>query len=103
MASVNKHFKPLSCYQAILTLRNALLDAGIPFEFRMLYDGYQIFLTDGKHCLSVIEHSFSEDSANDLLEVAGVGIEDGVLGFLSPLEVFQHITKHFGGKTDAVE
>ena len=94
-------------YKEIFKLKEKLEKAKIPFEFRRLFDGYQICYPekntedkkDVMEC-SVIEHYGSYGHLDDLLEIMGLLTEeesrdDDVLGHVSADEVFQRIKKHY--------
>lgn len=90
-------------YIEILNLKDKLEENGIPFEFRMLYDGFQILYPNknDKIC-SVIQHKFSYGGTDDELEIMGLLTDeelthDEVVGFLSCNEVFQRINSHYLG------
>jgi hypothetical protein len=94
-------------YKEIVKLKEKLEEAKIPFEFRTLFDGYQICYPEkntkdkeGVMECSVIEHYGSYGHSVDLLEIMGLLTEeesqdDNVLGYLSADEVFQRIKKHY--------
>ena len=93
-------------YTEIFKLKEMLEKANIPFEFIEHNDfrnGYQICYPKGEKCVcSVIEHSFSYGSQNDLLEIQGLMTKkeleethDTVLGYLSAENVFERIKEHY--------
>ncbi len=87
-------------YTEIVKLHILLTDAGIPHTLNMSHDGYQIcYPSKGKRILSVIEHSGSYGSEDDLLEIQGLLTpqereNDGVLGRLTAVDVLERIWEH---------
>lgn len=97
-------------YKEIFKLKEMLEKEKIPFDFRNLYDGYQICYPRndnlkegifGRVC-SIIEHNGSYGHNNDLLEIQGLmtkreekETQDSVLGYLSAKDVFKRIKKHW--------
>lgn len=91
-------------YNEIFKLKSMLEENHIPFEWlehNDLRNGYQICYPekDGKCVCSVIEHSFSYGSQEDLLEIQGLLTADeeecdSVLGNLTADDVFQRILSH---------
>lgn len=103
---IKSNGKKKSDYLEIIELAEMLAKAGIPFQFGELNGGYQIrYPNKEKQVCSVVEHSFSYGSDNDLLEIMGllteeeqkedVGDESAVKGYLTAEEVFKRIEKHF--------
>jgi hypothetical protein len=88
-------------YKEILKLRDMLIRAGIPFEFRELNGGYQIMYPNNENRVcSVVEHTFSYGNTYDLLEIMGLltkaeAKQDEVVGFLGAEKVFKRIHKHY--------
>jgi hypothetical protein len=92
-------------YNEIFKLKSMLEENHIPFEWIVhndLRNGYQICYPekDGKRVCSVIEHSFSYGSQEDLLEIQGLLTADeekcdSVLGNLTAGDVFQRILSHW--------
>jgi hypothetical protein len=92
-------------YNEIFKLKSMLEENHIPFEWiehNDLRNGYQICYPekDGKRVCSVIEHSFSYGSQEDLLEIQGLLTADeekcdSVLGNLTAGDVFQRILSHW--------
>ena len=89
-------------YNEILVLKDMLERAEIPFQFRNLYDGFQILYPENgeKNICSVIEHDGSYGREQDLLEIMGLLTDkelqnDDVVGFLSAENVFERIKKHY--------
>ena len=93
-------------YTEILKLKKMLEIAEIPFEFRTLFDGYQIGYpacpgekVDACEC-SVIQHKFSYGSSKNKLEIMGLltdeeGENDSVIGYLDAIDVFLRIGKRY--------
>ena len=74
----------------ILVLTTQMVYRGIPFEFKLLYDGYQI-KTD---TWDVVCHSGSYGHEEGLLEGYGKPFEDkfdDVEGYLTALDVLERI------------
>lgn len=92
-------------YNEIFKLKSMLEENHIPFEWiehNDLRNGYQICYPekDEKRVCSVIEHSFSYGSQEDLLEIQGLLTADeekwdSVLGNLTADDVFQRILSHW--------
>lgn len=92
-------------YNEIFKLKSMLEENHIPFEWIEHTDfknGYQICYPekDEKRVCSVIEHSFSYGSQEDLLEIQGLLTADeekwdSVLGNLTADDVFQRILSHW--------
>ena len=92
-------------YNEIFKLKSMLEETHIPFEWIVHKDfrnGYQICYPekDEKRVCSVIEHSFSYGSQEDLLEIQGLLTADeekcdSVLGNLTADDVFQRILSHW--------
>lgn len=99
--------KPSEKYNEIFKLKSMLEENHIPFEWiehKDFRNGYQICYPekDGKCVCSVIEHSFSYGSQEDLLEIQGLLTADeekcdSVLGNLTADDVFQRILSHWKG------
>lgn len=99
--------KPSEKYNEIFKLKSLLEENHIPFEWIEHNDfrnGYQICYPekDEKRVCSVIEHSFSYGSQEDLLEIQGLLTADeekcdSVLGNLTADDVFQRILSHWKG------
>ena len=94
-------------YKEIFRLKEMLEKAKIPFEFRNIYDGYQICYPECskpdenifKVC-SVIEHNGSYGHEKDMLEIMGLLTDeeaknDSVLGWLTAEDVFMRIEAHY--------
>lgn len=92
-------------YNEIFKLKSMLEENHIPFEWlehKDFRNGYQICYPekDEKCVCSVIEHSFSYGSQEDLLEIQGLLTADeekwdSVLGNLTADNVFQRILSHW--------
>lgn len=83
-------------YNEIFKLKELLEKGNIPFEFKNIYDGYQIIIKNKNNfrIADAIEHKFSYGNEEDLLEIMGGLTEeeeefDSVLGGLSSKEVFK--------------
>lgn len=98
--------KPSEKYNEIFKLKSLLEENHIPFEWiehnEVIKQGYQICYPekDEKRVCSVIEHSFSYGSQEDLLEIQGLLTADeekcdSVLGNLTADDVFQRILSHW--------
>ena len=91
-------------YKEIWILKAALQEAGIPFSFHRLYDGWQLcYPKDGEERIcSIVQHYFSYGHEFNLLEILGLNTEteekEGVGGFLSAVEVFHRIKNNYEGK-----
>ena len=94
-------------YNEIFRLKEMLEKAEIPFEFRNLFDGFQICYPRNnkseddfvREC-SVIEHEGSYGHSQDLLEIMGLLTEeeskyDEVVGYLSAENVFERIKNNY--------
>ena len=94
-------------YNEIFRLKEMLEKAEIPFEFRNLFDGFQICYPRNnkseddfvREC-SVIEHEGSYGHSQDLLEIMGLLTEeeskyDSVVGYLSAENVFERIKNNY--------
>lgn len=95
-------------YMAITRLHTMLSDAGIPHDFLIDGDGWQIIYPPGSKKKSVCvarQHVFSIGSDKDLLEMRGLLTEDermadtgtgaAVRGNLEAGEVFARIRNHY--------
>lgn len=86
-------------YNEIFKLKELLEKGNIPFEFKDIYDGYQIIIKNKNNfrIADAVEHNFSYGNEEDLLEIMGGLTEKeeinsslgGVLGWLSSEEVFK--------------
>lgn len=83
-------------YNEIFKLKELLEKGNIPFEFKNIYDGYQIIIRNKNNfkIADAIEHNFSYGNEEDLLEIMGGLTEEeeelnSVLGWLSSEEVFK--------------
>lgn len=83
-------------YNEIFKLKELLEKGNIPFEFKNIYDGYQVIIRNKNNfkIADAIEHNFSYGNEEDLLEIMrGLTEEeeefDSVLGGLSSEEVFK--------------
>lgn len=84
--------KPWPGFVEIHKLEGLLIEAGIPYKKIVKNGGWLIYYddnNDGGMTGDVIEHGFSYGNANDLLEVAGFGIDD-VAGYLTAHEAFEY-------------
>lgn len=93
-------------YKEIFRLKEMLEKAKIPFEFRNIFNGYQICYPeankkkeDCKCVCSVIEHDGSYGHEKDMLEIMGLLTDeeaknDSVLGWLTAEDVFMRIEAH---------
>lgn len=82
----------------IFRLKEMLEKEDIPFVFKPQFDGYTIKYGDG--VCSVIEHSGSYGSEEDLLEIMGLLTkkelkDDEVRGGLTAENVFRRIRRHY--------
>lgn len=95
-------------YTEIFVLKDLLEKAKIPFDFiehtHPYKQGFQIcYPSKGEKCVcSIIEHTFSYGNEKDLLEIQGLMTKkeeeehhDSVLGYLTALNVFKRIKKHY--------
>ena len=88
-------------YNEIFRLKEMLDKLDIPYEFRGLFEGYQILYPNKTNCVcSVIEHNFSYGRDKDLLEIQGLltekeEIDDDVLGNLTAEDVFGRICLNY--------
>ena len=73
----------------IMLLAMGLIERGIAFRFRRLYDGYQIIAAD--ESWDVICHNFSYGGNLGLLEIMGKYAEDDVEGYLTADAIFARI------------
>lgn len=99
--------KPESKYNEIFKLKKMLEKSLVPFEWKKFdkpsKQGFQILYPNDKNRVcSVIEHSFSYGSQEDLLEIQGLLTADeekcdSVLGNLTADDVFQRILSHWKG------
>lgn len=86
-------------YNEIFKLKAMLENAGIQYEFRPCFDGYQICYPSAKDRIcSVIEQNFSYGSEKDKLEIMGLLTPeekecDEVVGYLTAENVFERISK----------
>ena len=97
--------KPESKYNEIFKLKKMLEKSLVPFEWKEFdkpsKQGFQILYPNDKNRVcSVIEHSFSYGSQEDLLEIQGLLTADeekcdSVLGNLTADDVFQRILSHW--------
>lgn len=92
-------------YTAILKLRSLLDIMDVPYQFKKLYNGFQLcYPESGKGSIcSVIEHDGSYGHESNLLEIMGLLTEeesafDEVKGYLQPEEVFLRIMTDWRGK-----
>lgn len=83
-------------YNEIFKLKELLEKENIPFEFKNIYDGYQVIIRNSNKfkLADAIEHNFSYGNEEDLLEIMGGLTEEeeefnNVLGYLSSEEVFK--------------
>ncbi len=83
-------------YNEIFKLKELLEEGNIPFEFKNIYDGYQIIIKNKNNfrIADAVEHNFSYGAEEDLLEILGGLTEEeeelnSVLGWLSSEEVFK--------------
>lgn len=83
-------------YNEIFKLKELLEEGNIPFEFKNIYDGYQIIIKNKNNfrIADAVEHNFSYGNEEDLLEIMGALTEEeeelnSVLGWLSSEEVFK--------------
>lgn len=83
-------------YNEIFKLKELLEKGNIPFEFKNIYDGYQIIIKNKNNfrIADAVEHNFSYGAEEDLLEIMGGLTEEeeelnSVLGWLSSEEVFK--------------
>lgn len=83
-------------YNEIFKLKELLEKGNIPFEFKKLYDGYQVIIRNSNKfkLADAIENKYSYGVEEDLLEIMGGLTEeeeefDSVLGGLSSEEVFK--------------
>ena len=83
-------------YNEIFKLKELLEKGNIPFEFKNIYDGYQVIIRNKNNfkIADAIEHNFSYGNEEDLLEIMGGLTEEeeelnSVLGWLSSEEVFK--------------
>ena len=99
--------KTESKYNEIFKLKKMLEKSLVPFEWKEFdkpsKQGFQILYPNDKNRVcSVIEHSFSYGSQEDLLEIQGLLTADeeecdSVLGNLTADDVFQRILSHWKG------
>lgn len=88
-------------YTEIFKLKEMLEKANIPFEFRGLFDGFQIcYPTLSERVCSVIVHLESYGHEQDLIEIMGLLTAnekecDDVVGYLSAEDVFNRIKHHW--------
>ena len=90
-------------YSEIFKLSSLLLDKKIPFEMLKVNfaNGYQILYPNRlNRVCSVILHSGSYGHEEGLLEIMGLLTDeesewDSVVGYLSAVEVFERINKHY--------
>ena len=83
-----------------LRLASMLLAAGIPFEGREIWEGYQVCYPSVANCVSdAVCHGFSYGHEDGLLEIMGLVDEaevgDSVEGWLSAEQVFERYEKHW--------
>lgn len=83
-------------YNEIFKLTELLEKGNIPFEFKLIYDGYQVIIRNKNNfkIADAVEHNYSYGNEEDLLEIMGGLTEeeeefDSVLGGLSSEEVFK--------------
>ena len=83
-------------YNEIFKLKELLEKGNSPFEFKNIYDGYQIIIKNKNNfrIADAVEHNFSYGAEEDLLEIMGGLTEEeeelnSVLGWLSSEEVFK--------------
>lgn len=88
-------------YQEILRLDQILFDAGIPHELVRVLDGWQLWYPSKKEVVAdVIQHFGSYGHDDNLLEIMGLLTpeeeeHDSVLGYLTAMEVYERIVKHY--------
>lgn len=73
-------------YPAILELDKLLAEKNIPHELQKIFDGYIIGYPDcsqENRIGDVVEHRYSYGHEDDLMEAAGFGLPDDVVGNLS--------------------
>lgn len=83
-------------YNEIFKLKELLEEGNIPFEFKNIYDGYQVIIKNKNNfrIADAIQHNFSYGNEEDLLEIMGGLTEEeeefnSVRGWLSSEEVFK--------------
>lgn len=86
--------RPWPGFVEIHKLEGMLIEAEIPYQKIVKNGGWLIYYDNKDDGLTgdVIEHGFSYGNANDLLEVAGFGIED-VAGWLTAQEAFEYFKR----------
>lgn len=84
-------------YKEIIVLHKMLKNAGIPHEFRQLFDGWQVIYRGESKAgveASAIEHSGSYGHDDDLIELMGY-LGSYTCGWMTAEEVFSRISKHW--------
>lgn len=102
MCDPTKWDVPWPGFVEIHKLEGMLIEAEIPYRKIVKNGGWLIYYDnkDGGMTGDAIEHTGSYGNANDLLEVAGFGLED-VEGWLTAREAFEYFKRcHDSRKTD---
>lgn len=99
-------------YMAITRLHTMLSDAGIPHDFLIDGDGWQIIYPPGSKKKSVCvarQHRFSKETEDGLIEMVGLLTEDermadtgtsaAVGGGFEPEEAFRRISEDYKKRT----
>lgn len=96
----------MSNYKEIYKLRNMLENAGIPFVFenRFLNGAALMYPSKEAFICSAVEHDRSMGRAEDKLEIMGLLTKeerkyDMVAGYLTAVDVFERIKKHWLNNT----
>ena len=96
-------------YFEIKKLKQMLINAGIPFAFRFLRDGYQIIISKNNVILcDAIENEYSNGAKSDKLEIMG-GLtlkeeeKSNILGWLIAEEVFKRFKYCYENNTRIYE
>ena len=88
-------------YQAIQRLHKELDNRGIPHDFHVLFDGYQICVPKDHRKNDfegdAIQHFGSYGAEEDLIEVYGFGLEDPD-GYLTVAEALEYFEKWWAKK-----
>ncbi len=88
-------------YTEIYKLAKMLSEAGIPYKFNCIYDGFQVlYPNETDRILSAVQHFFSYGHEKDLIEIMGLLTDeeyeiDSVVGELTADNVFKRIEKHY--------
>lgn len=96
-------------YNAILVLKDLLEKEGVPFDFEELFGGYRIAYPSREEVVcSIVEHDYSYGNTSDLLEICGLltkeeELDDTVTGYLTTLDVYDHIKAHWNKHKDTIK